>query len=335
MERLPFREAIVHKDYFTAPSLSYTVSVLNHKQKYNNLDALSSLLVVFGCGASVCEASTSNFFNATGWRRVPGNGNKIAGTFDAVVSTVNRTISSTCFAPAKVICVALQCDSRLGFNSSSIPEGSCSEFDYRLVTAPGVAAGAASTAPSAFSLPNAAVLVAAPGAPAPTFFLSTAHAIWAAQDDGSSVLFAGASTPGFAGDGASASNARFNTPLGLAAAPAADALLVADSGNSRVRMIMLSNATIKTLVGSGASKVSTGDGGPPAAALLVKPVAVAVSPATGDVFIADQGAACVRRARYGGVALTGARPGVIDTAVGTCDTTTAAFAALRRPSAAV
>ena len=194
-------------------------------------------------------------------------------------------------------------------------------------TAAGIAAGAASAAPSAFSLPNAAVLVAAPGAPAPTFFLSTAHAIWAAQDDGSSVLFAGASTPGFAGDGASASNARFNTPLGLAAALAADALLVADSGNSRVRMIMLSNATIKTLVGSGVSKVSTGDGGPPAAALLVKPVAVAVSPATGDVFIADQGAACVRRARYGGMALTGARPGVIDTAVGTCDTTTAAFAA--------
>jgi len=148
MVRLPFREAIVQKDYFTAPSLSYTVSVLNHMQKYNNLDALSSLLVVFGCGASVCEASTSNFFNATGWRRVPGNGNKIAGTFDAVVSTVNRTISSTCFAPAKVICVAIQCDSRLGFNSSSIPEGSCSEFDYRLVTAPGVAAGASRWRPS-------------------------------------------------------------------------------------------------------------------------------------------------------------------------------------------
>lgn len=179
---------------------------------------------------------------------------------------------------------------------------------------------ASSSAPAAFSRPNAAILVPnAPGLPA-TFFLSNNHAIWAAQLDGTSVVFAGASSAGFAGDGFSASNALFNTPLGLAAVPPASAMLVADSKNGRVRIIFLRNGTINTLIGrASAAARSSGDGGPPAAAVLPLPVAVAVSPLSGDVFVADQGSACVRRARYGGAALTGATVGVMDTVVGACD----------------
>ena len=178
-------------------------------------------------------------------------------------------------------------------------------------------------APTSFSLPTAAALVVDGSSP-PALFLSAAHAVWAAQADGSSVIFAGAPTPGFAGDGASAANARFSSPLGLEAIPAANALLVADSGNSRVRMIMLGNASIKTLVGARAAAAASGDGGTPAAATLVRPIDVALSPTSGDVYIADAGANCVRRASYGGAAAIGAAAGVITTAIGACDAVAAA-----------
>lgn len=174
---------------------------------------------------------------------------------------------------------------------------------------------------AAFSRPNAAALVPnSPGLPA-SFFISNNHAVWAAQLDGTTMIFAGASTSGFAGDGFSASNALFNTPLGLAPLPLASALLVADSKNGRVRIIFLGNGTINTLIGSArAAARSSGDGGTPSAAVMVLPVAVAVSPVTGDIFVADQTSACVRRARYGGAARTGVTGGTIDTVVGKCDT---------------
>ncbi len=179
----------------------------------------------------------------------------------------------------------------------------------------------AASASVAFSRPNCAILVPnALGLLPPSFFLSNNHAIWAAQQDGSSLIFSGARSAGFAGDGFSASNALFNTPLGMAPLASANAILVADSKNARVRIIFLRNGTINTLIGSARAALrSSGDGGPPGAAVLVLPVAVAVSPSTGDIFVADQSSACVRRARYGGAALTGATAGILDTVVGSCD----------------
>ena len=117
------------------------------------------------------------------------------------------------------------------------------------------------------------------------------HRVRMVDAGGAIRTIAGNGSPGFAGDGGPAAAAQLNRPTGLALAPDG-ALLVADSGNRRIRRIG-QNGVITTYAGNGGGG-SSGDGGPATAAGLNDPVDVAAS-AAGDVFIAEAGGNRVRR----------------------------------------
>ncbi len=93
------------------------------------------------------------------------------------------------------------------------------------------------------------------------------------------------------GDGCAPSQASFNSPAGLAAGGDGD-LLVADSGDNKIRMISAGANLVTSVAGNGQS-VFTGDGGAATSASLNAPEDVKVD-AAGDVYIADTGNAVVR-----------------------------------------
>ena len=88
---------------------------------------------------------------------------------------------------------------------------------------------------------------------------------------------------GFSGDGGPATNAQLSYPQDVAA-DASGNLYIADSGNSRIRVV--SGGAIETFAGNGSGSYG-GDGGPAAEAALNEPSGVAVD-AAGDVLIADK-----------------------------------------------
>jgi sugar lactone lactonase YvrE len=94
--------------------------------------------------------------------------------------------------------------------------------------------------------------------------------------------FAGSGARGFAGDGSSALSAAFSQPAALAV-DSADALLICDSLNHRVRKV--ASGVITTIAGNGVQGFA-GDGGFASTAELDTPAGVAVG-ADGRVFIAD------------------------------------------------
>ena len=105
---------------------------------------------------------------------------------------------------------------------------------------------------------------------------------------------AGTGARGFSGDGGPAIQAMLQSPHGLAM-DAADNLVIADTGNNRLRVVAASTGTfygqsmtagnIYTVAGTGARGFS-GDGGPAAAAELNRPTGVATD-AAGNLVIAD------------------------------------------------
>ena len=90
---------------------------------------------------------------------------------------------------------------------------------------------------------------------------------------------------GFSGDGGPATQARLNSPQGVALDQAGD-LFIADTFNNAIREVT-PNGTISTLVNTAGKKGSSGNGGPAGAAELNTPFAVAVDGSTGDLYIAD------------------------------------------------
>ena len=89
---------------------------------------------------------------------------------------------------------------------------------------------------------------------------------------------------GFGGDFGPASQARLDTPDGVAIAPDGD-LIVADSHNDRVRRVDKQTNTIMTIAGMGRAGYG-GDDGPATEAVLNNPSGVAAAP-NGDIYIAD------------------------------------------------
>jgi len=108
--------------------------------------------------------------------------------------------------------------------------------------------------------------------------------------DGTITTVAGSSyEPGFAGDGGPATSARLDAPEGIAVR-ADGAIAIADTGNQRIREVA-ANGTIRTIAGTGVAGFF-GDGGPPAAAQLAMPRAVAAG--AGLLLVADTGNQRVR-----------------------------------------
>ena len=95
----------------------------------------------------------------------------------------------------------------------------------------------------------------------------------------------------FSGDGGPALNATLSGPVGLAMTPGGD-LLIADSGNNRIRSVDLVTDQIQTIAGS-ASGGFSGDGGPALSAELFTPFGVAVR-FDGAIAIADKANQVVR-----------------------------------------
>ena len=113
---------------------------------------------------------------------------------------------------------------------------------------------------------------------------------------------AGSGVRGSAGDGGPATAAQLSDPGGVVVDGSGN-VLVADTGNSRIRRVDATTGVISSVSGTGTPGYS-GDGGPATLAALNKPAAVALDGA-GNLFVADTGNAAVRR--------VDAKTGVIET----------------------
>ena len=116
---------------------------------------------------------------------------------------------------------------------------------------------------------------------------------------------AGTGIAGFGGDSGPAVSAMLNQPTGLAL-DAAGNLLIADTGNSRIRKVTAAGI-ITTLAGSGTAGLG-GDGGPSISAKLNRPMGVAVDRA-GNLFIADSFNHRIRKVNPLGLIITVAGSG--------------------------
>jgi uncharacterized protein (TIGR03437 family) len=126
------------------------------------------------------------------------------------------------------------------------------------------------------------------------------HRIRKITPDGTIYTIAGAGAAGSSGDNGSASTAKLNAPLGVAADLAGN-IYVADTGNHIVRRIDPAGI-ITTIAGTGEHGFS-GDNGPGTRARLDTPSAVAVD-VNGNVYIADTGNHVIRRVSTAGVIAT-------------------------------
>ncbi len=102
---------------------------------------------------------------------------------------------------------------------------------------------------------------------------------------------AGNAVCGFSGDGGPAIGALLCFPEALAVHK--EKILIADTGNNRIRQVDRSTGIISTVAGNGEPGYA-GDDGPALSASLKGPMGIAVDDA-GDVYIADTGNDCIRR----------------------------------------
>lgn len=97
---------------------------------------------------------------------------------------------------------------------------------------------------------------------------------------------AGTGTAGFSGDGAAANAAQLDSPSDVVVDPATGDLIIADTGNHRIRRVDVASGNISTVAGDG-TPGNGGDTGPGPAAQLNGPSGVVVL-ANGDVLITDE-----------------------------------------------
>ena len=119
----------------------------------------------------------------------------------------------------------------------------------------------------------------------------------------------GNGSPGFSGDGKSPIGAQLSSPHDIAL-DASGNLYIADTGNSRIRIV--SHGTINTFAGGtrGVEGANLGDGGLATSAQFITPTGVAVDK-SGNVYIADIGNASVRKVSPNGIITTFAGTGFL------------------------
>jgi sugar lactone lactonase YvrE len=132
------------------------------------------------------------------------------------------------------------------------------------------------------------------------------HRLRRVTPNGTISTLAGDGTPGYSGDGGSATSAQLSSPKGVAVDVQGN-VYVADTGNVRIRRIT-SGGVITTIAGSGASGYS-GDNGPATSAQFSSPSGVAVD-AAGNIYVADTTNLRVRRVTPGGIVSTVAGTGL-------------------------
>src|SRR5450432_1359347 len=117
---------------------------------------------------------------------------------------------------------------------------------------------------------------------------------------------AGTGFPGFNGDGKAANTATLTKPAGIAIDRLGN-LLIADTGNHRVRKVSIPGGVITTIAGTGQQSFC-GDSGPATQACLDTPMDVKAD-ALGNVYIADTGNHRIRRIDAAGTISTVAGTG--------------------------
>ena len=148
-----------------------------------------------------------------------------------------------------------------------------------------VSNGVITTVASQLSNPNAVAVDAAGN----VYIAEMYNALILKASNGVITTVAGNGTSGFSGDNGPATGAQLNQPSGVAVDTAGN-LYIADSNNSRIRMV--SNGVITTVAGNGDFAFS-GDNGPATSAEFYKPDAVALD-AAGKVYIGDSFNARIR-----------------------------------------
>jgi sugar lactone lactonase YvrE len=111
--------------------------------------------------------------------------------------------------------------------------------------------------------------------------------IWKRTSDGTLTVFAGNGQGDFGGDGGPASAAELDRPRAVAVERDGD-VLIADTGNDRIREVIHGSNVIETVAGSGDYYGFSGDGGPATQAKLSLPWGIAVT-SSGTIYIADAG----------------------------------------------
>ena len=139
------------------------------------------------------------------------------------------------------------------------------------------------------------------------------------------LTYAGDGQAGYDGDGAAARRATLNKPEGVAVDPDGN-IVIADTGNRRIRRVDAQTNIISTIAGDG-RRGYAGDGGPALEASLVVPRRVAVG-RDGNVFISDALNHRIRAVKSDGTMITVAGDGIIDFAG---DGGPATAASLNRP----
>ncbi len=121
---------------------------------------------------------------------------------------------------------------------------------------------------------------------------------------GTVTAVAGNGIAGFSGDNGPAVDAELNLPTSVAVDSTGN-LLIADSGNNRIRKVNLASGAITTVAGNGTTSAPylEGDGGPAIGAVLNHPLAVAAD-RMGNFYIADTNDNAVRKVSASGVITT-------------------------------
>jgi sugar lactone lactonase YvrE len=126
------------------------------------------------------------------------------------------------------------------------------------------------------------------------------HRVRKVTPAGMITTIAGNGTPGFSGDGGTATTAQLDTPVAVAV-DASGNVYISDSRNNRVRQVT-PNGVISTYAGNGDYGFS-GDGGPAASASLEIPNGLATD-APGNLYFADSNSNRVRKVAPAGIIST-------------------------------